>query len=149
MEEAVSSAGAIVNRVARVLLVDDYPDALESWSLFLRVSGYEVEEACDGPSALQMTQSFDPDLIVLDLDLPGITGIEVARRLRAAPETSHLPLIAVTGYSSTAALERAHQVGFDVVLVKPCEPDHLVFEISRLLDPSLRPPSDGWPPSTI
>ena len=74
-----------------------------------------------------------PDLIVLDLELPGLTGFEVAQRLRATPATSAIPLIAATGYSHARQLDMARQSGFDAVVVKPCDPDMLVEEIKRLL----------------
>jgi two-component system CheB/CheR fusion protein len=118
----------------RVLLVDDYPDALESWSLFLRVAGYDVCTAADGQTALDLVASDHPDLVVMDLDLPGISGVEAARQLRAAPETRLLPLIAATGYSHAAQLDAAREAGFDLVLVKPCDPTHLLHEIARLID---------------
>src|SRR5687768_17275677 len=83
----------------RILLVDDYPDALEIWGLYLRSLGYEVETADDGLTAVEMAHSKLPDIIVLDLELPGITGFEAAVRLRHASDTRAIPLIAATGYS--------------------------------------------------
>jgi CheY-like chemotaxis protein len=118
---------------ARILLVDDYPDALEIWGLFLRSLGYEVITAEDGCTAVMLAHMHRPDLIVLDLELPGITGFEAAVRLRQAPDTAKIPLIAATGYSHVKQLEQARQSGFDSIIVKPCEPMALVREIERLL----------------
>ena len=86
-----------------ILIVDDYPDALDIWAMYLRALGYRVSTAGDGAAALAQAERLLPDLIVLDLELPRISGFEVARRLRANPETQCIPLIAATGYSHVAA----------------------------------------------
>jgi CheY-like chemotaxis protein len=117
----------------QVLLVDDYPDALEIWGLYLRSTGYEVITADDGLKAVEEAHRHLPDIIVLDLELPGITGYEAAIRLRQAPDTADIPLIAATGYSHIKQLNQARDAGFDSILVKPCEPMALVAEIERLL----------------
>ena len=120
-------------RLRRVLLVDDYPDALDMWAIYLRAVGYEVSTAGDGLAALAQAERLHPDLIVLDLELPRISGFDVARQLRANPETEHIPLIAATGYSHVTQLDRARDAGFDLIVVKPCDPDLLVDEIERQL----------------
>lgn len=117
----------------RILLVDDYPDALEIWGLYLRSLGYDVDTADDGLKAVAQAQQSIPDIIVLDLELPGITGFEAAVRLRQRPETAAIPLIAATGYSHAKQLDQARDCGFDSIVVKPCEPAALVAEIERLL----------------
>lgn len=116
-----------------ILIVDDYPDALDMWAIYLRAMGYEVSTAGDGLVALAEAERLHPDAIVLDLELPRISGFDVARRLRANPETAHIPLIAATGYSHVAQLDRARDAGFDQIVVKPCDPDLLVEEIERQL----------------
>lgn len=118
----------------QVLLVDDYPDALEIWGLYLRSTGYEVITADDGLKAVEEAHRHLPDIIVLDLELPGITGYEAAIRLRQAPDTADIPLIAATGYSHIKQLNQARDAGFDSIIVKPCEPMALVAEIERLLE---------------
>jgi two-component system CheB/CheR fusion protein len=117
----------------RILLVDDYPDALEMWSLYLQLAGYDVATAENGRDAVRLALADPPNLIVMDLELPGLTGIEAARVLRQSPGTARVPLIAATGYSHTGQLEAAERAGFNVVLVKPCDPAALVREIGRLL----------------
>jgi two-component system, cell cycle response regulator DivK len=117
----------------RILLVDDYPDALEIWGLYLRSMGYEVVEADDGLKAIHQAHLYKPDIIVLDLELPGITGFEAALRLRESPQTREIPMIAATGYSHVKQLDQARASGFDAIIVKPCEPAALVAEIERLL----------------
>ena len=120
-------------RPKQVLLVDDYPDALEIWGLYLRSTGYDVITADDGLKAVEEAHRHLPDIIVLDLELPGITGYEAAIRLRHAPDTANIPLIAATGYSHIKQLNQARDAGFDSIIVKPCEPMALVAEIERLL----------------
>jgi CheY-like chemotaxis protein len=116
-----------------VLIVDDYPDALDVWAIFLRSFGYRVSTASDGAAAIALAERLLPDLIVLDLELPLVSGFDVARRLRANPDTAFIPLIAATGYSHQRQLDHAREVGFDEIVVKPCDPNLLVEEIERLL----------------
>jgi CheY-like chemotaxis protein len=132
----------------RILLVDDYPDALEIWGLYLRSLGYHVLTAEDGLSAVEQAHKHLPDIIVLDLELPGITGFEAAVRLREAADTTAIPLIAATGYSHVKQLNQARQSGFDSIVVKPCEPAALVGEIERLLQNG-RSPRDQKPNAAV
>lgn len=117
----------------RILLVDDYPDAVEIWGMYLRAQGYAVETAENGLAAVEQAARLVPDIVILDLELPGITGFEAARRLRNSNRTRHIPLIAATGYSHVKQLNQARDCGFDSIIVKPCEPSALVAEIERLL----------------
>ena len=112
----------MTQRSARILLVDDYPDALETWGLYLRTCGFEVITATNGHEAVDVAMTQKPDVIVMDLELPGISGFEAARRIRRTSETAAIPLIAATGYSHGHQLAEARQAGFDVILVKPCDP---------------------------
>lgn len=127
-----------------ILIVDDYPDALDIWALYLRSLGYRVSTAGDGAAALVQAERLRPDLIVLDLELPRVSGFEVAKRLRANPDTRSIPLIAATGYSHVRQLDRARDAGFDEIVIKPCDPDLLVEEIERLLHSA-----DSTKPSSI
>jgi CheY-like chemotaxis protein len=116
-----------------ILIVDDYADALDIWAIYLKSAGYRVSTAIDGASAIAKATHLLPDLIVLDLELPGISGFEAARTLRSHPETAHIPMIAATGYSHLRQLDLAREVGFDAVVVKPCDPEMLLQEIDHLL----------------
>jgi len=120
-----------------ILIVDDYKDALDIWSIYLQSVGFRVSTAIDGASAIAKAKSLRPDLMVLDLELPGISGFDVARTLRADAGTKDIPLIAATGYSHMRQLTFAREVGFDAVVVKPCDPDMLLLEIERLLGDDL------------
>ena len=121
-------------RGKHILIVDDYPDAIDIWAIYLRALGYDVSTAADGASAIAQAEQLLPDLIVLDLELPGISGFEAALRLRRNPATHDIPLIAATGYSHQRQLSLAREAGFDRVMVKPLDPDSLVGEIEKLLD---------------
>lgn len=116
-----------------ILIVDDYPDALDIWALYLRAMGYRVSTASDGAAAIAQAERLLPDLIVLDLELPLVSGVDVAKHLRANPDTQFVPLIAATGYSHATQLDRARDAGFDQIVIKPCDPERLVEEIERLL----------------
>lgn len=119
-----------------LLIVDDYDGAVDVWAAYLQARGYRVATAVNGLSAVEKAMQLLPDLIVLDLELPGLSGFEVAQRLRAFPGTSGIPLIAATGHSHGRQLDLARRSGFDAVVVKPCNPDALVQEIERLLSNS-------------
>ena len=121
-------------RAKHVLIVDDYPDALDIWAIYLKANGYRVSTAADGAGAIATAEQLLPDLIVLDLELPGISGFEAARRLRRNAITHDIPLIAATGYSHEQQLSVARECGFDEVIVKPIDPEQLVKVIERLLD---------------
>ena len=126
---------------ATILIVDDYPDALDVWDLYLRASGFEVLRAEDGNTALQTACDHVPDLVVMDLELPGLSGCQVASALRQRDDTRHIPLIASTGHSLPAKLDAARRSGFDLVLIKPCDPAELVEAIRRHLAARPAPPS--------
>ena len=116
-----------------ILIVDDYPDALDVWDLYLRASGFDVLRAEDGNEALRTACEHVPDLVVMDLELPGLSGCQVASALRERAETRHIPLIASTGHSLPAKLDEARRSGFDLILIKPCDPAELVDAIRRHL----------------
>jgi CheY-like chemotaxis protein len=125
-----------------ILLVDDYPDALDVWELYLCAEGFKVLTAASGQEALESATAAIPDMVVMDLQLPDVSGFDVARELRSRAATRHIPLIAATGYSHAVQLDEARQSGFDAVIVKPCDPDALVAEIRRLLaSTDTRPPA--------
>ena len=98
------------------MIVDDYPDALDIWAIYLRSLGYRVSTAGDGAAAIAQAERLLPDLIVLDLELPRVSGFDVAKRLRANPDTQFIPLIAATGYSHLQQLDRAREAGFDQIV---------------------------------
>jgi CheY-like chemotaxis protein len=119
--------------VTRILLVDDYSDALEIWEWYLRSQGYDVLTASNGLDAVRLAKSAHPDVIVMDLQLPGLSGCDAAREIRTAQPTTNIPLIAATGFSHDRQLDEARAAGFDEIVIKPCDPSRLVNEIERVL----------------
>jgi CheY-like chemotaxis protein len=112
----------------KVLVVDDNVDSAQSMSLLLGLEGYAVECAYDGEEALQRAESFGPEVVLLDLGLPRISGYEVATRLRAASDAAgqHLLLVAVSGYGRDQDRKAAREAGFDMHLTKPADPDEVL-----------------------
>jgi CheY-like chemotaxis protein len=105
----------------RVLLVDDNVDSAQTMATLLRMEGHETDVVYDGETALQRAQVMSPDAVFLDIGLPGMNGFQVARELRARPQTSRTMLIAVTGYGQASDRQRAMEAGFDHHLVKPVD----------------------------
>ncbi len=109
----------------RVMVVDDNVDAAETLALVLRMLGSEVRVAHAGPAALDLADGFPPDVVFLDLGLPGMDGYEVARQFRARPTTATARLVALTGYGQPEDKARSHLAGFEQHLVKPVAPEAL------------------------
>jgi CheY-like chemotaxis protein len=106
-------------------VVDDEKDTAETACQLLRLWGNESWAACDGATAVEAARVGAPNVVLLDIGLPDLDGLEVARRMRAQAAAHPPLLVAVTGYGSAADRERTAQAGFDLHLVKPVEPDCL------------------------
>lgn len=113
-----------------VLLVEDDHDTREMYSEYLSYSGLRVTEAPSGRTALERVREQTPDVVVTDIAMPGMDGLELSRRLRAQEPTRDVPIIAVTGNPT----ERAREAGCNVMLEKPCTPDHLLQVIEHILE---------------
>ena len=109
----------------RVLIADDNRDAADSLALLLELSGHEVRVAHLGQTALSLAQTFRPDVALLDIGMPDLSGYEVARALRQEPWATDLQLIALTGWGQDDDRRRALEAGFDHHLTKPVDPDQL------------------------
>lgn len=116
-----------------ILVVEDYDDAREMYVEYLTFTGFRVEAATNGLEAIEMATRLIPDLVLMDLALPKLDGWEATRRLKSDPKTSHIPVIALTGHALAGHAERAREAGCDSFITKPCVPDELVAEISRVL----------------
>ncbi len=116
-------------RSTRVLIVDDNRDAAQSLALMLDLEGHEVRTAADGLEALEVAEVFRPNVVLLDIGMPGIDGYETARRLRARPWARTALLCAQTGWGQEDDKRRARSAGFDRHLVKPIDPE----ELNRIL----------------
>ena len=116
-----------------ILVVDDYQDAREMYAEYLQFSGFRVAEAKNGNEAVEQAFALHPDLILMDLSLPGMDGWEATRRLKADDRTRHIPIVALTGHALAGASEGAKKAGCDSFVTKPCLPDDLVVEVRRML----------------
>ena len=112
--------GDILRR--RILVVDDNDDMVESLAMLLTMMGHTVESAASGPEAIRQAITFRPDVMLIDIGMPGMEGYEVARRLRQNPDTRDVHLIAQTGWGGDVDRQRSKDAGFDAHLVKPVTP---------------------------
>jgi CheY-like chemotaxis protein len=113
----------------KVLLVDDELDAVAAMALLLELEGYDVQFAGSGAEALELTRTFTPDVALIDENMPQMSGLELARALRANHELRGMKLIAASGFGRDADVERARNAGFDLHLTKPVAMDDIVRAI--------------------
>src|SRR5689334_20479289 len=106
-----------------ILIADDDRDSVEAYEALFRARGQATHSAFDGVTALAKAIELRPDLVVLDVGLPRMDGLEVLYRLRAHAECARIPVIVVSGHAFPDDLTRARRLGCDAVLVKPCEPE--------------------------
>ena len=132
-ESAPTVAAAGEPATGCILLVEDNPDARETTAQMLRGAGYQVIEAEDGEAAMARLRIAQPDIVVLDLGMPGKDGLQVAAEIRAAPALRHLPLIALSGYGQDRDRAASAHAGFDDHLVKPVLPQALERAIQAQL----------------
>ena len=124
----------------RILIVDDHEDTAEMLSMLLGGRGHETQVALDGTTALMAAASFQPHIGLLDLSLPGMSGYELAQRLRALPGLEQIRLVAVTGHGSDAHRARARAAGFDDHILKPVNlqaVDAVIASVRQALGESL------------
>ncbi|HEU5135088.1 MAG TPA: ATP-binding protein [Steroidobacteraceae bacterium] len=133
-EEDTGAANASVVRRGRILVADDNRDAAESLALVLRFSGYEVSIAYNGNEALEVARRDRPRAAIIDIGMPGMSGHEVARRMRLEAWGRNAILVALTGWGQEQDKQAAKAAGFDEHLTKPVDPD----DVERVLDELLR-----------
>jgi two-component system, cell cycle response regulator DivK len=126
-----------------VLLVDDFPDNRQMYAEFLAFAGLRVAEAENGHEAVQKATTLMPDLVVMDLSLPGMDGWEATRRLKSHPKTKHILVMALTGHALAGHSKGAIDAGCDAFITKPCLPDRLLQEIQRMLASGKKSKSGG------
>ena len=119
--QSILLAAVVHNGRHRLLVVDDSIDGAEMLAMLLRSWGHEVDIARDGPSALSAIAARRPEIVLLDIGLPGMDGYEVARRVRAAMSEPQPKLVALTGYGQESDRKQALASGFDDHLVKPVD----------------------------
>ena len=122
-----------------VLLVEDDTEGRRLYAEWLTQAGFDVTQAHNGLQALERAFESVPDIVVTDLNIPGIDGFELTRRLKQDPRTRTVPVVAVTGYAAFQADPgRAIRAGCDAVLEKPCSPEDLEAAIRTLINGRLR-----------
>jgi len=113
----------------KILIVEDNPQSMRLIEMTLRAKGYKLLKVTDGEEALDMTKREEPDLVIMDVRLPKMNGLEVTRRLKEKPAFIHIPVIALTAYAMKGDKEKAIEAGCDAYLSKPVN----THELSRLV----------------
>jgi CheY-like chemotaxis protein len=108
-----------------VLVADDDHDVVDGLVMLLRIWGYDGLAAYDGPSAFDAAAANSPDVVLLDIEMPGMDGIALARRLRQLPGMAKTVLVAITGHGEEADVRRCKEAGIDCHFLKPVDPDQL------------------------
>ena len=126
-----------------ILIVDDNSDNLELALAILSGHGYELRTAVDAQSAVELMQSVLPKLILLDIQLPGMDGLQLTRQLKADPRTRHIPILAVTAYAMKGDEQRAREAGCDGYLTKPINKRELRAAVAAYMQGQARAPEHG------
>lgn len=129
--------------MALCVIVDDHEDTREGYAEYLGACGLTAATAGSAEEFFALAAASPPDAIVLDLQLPGMDGWEVARRIRANPRLHAIPIVAVSGHVLPVDRAEAERAGCDVFLAKPCDPAVIASEVRRLLDSARRDSVNG------
>jgi DNA-binding response OmpR family regulator len=121
------------SRLPLVLVVEDDPQTRRFYSEALAREGFAIDQAHNGHQAFAKALELNPDLVLTDIAVPGMDGIELCRKLRADVRTHAVPVLAITGYGDRHYVDRARVAGADQVLSKPCDVELLVREARRLV----------------
>jgi CheY-like chemotaxis protein len=140
---AQAVAPAVAGGVCHILLIEDNADSRDMLAVGLAMHGHRINEAENGADGIALAIAQQPDVAIIDIGLPAMSGFEVACALRANPRTRRIRLIALTGYGQDADRERALQAGFDEHMVKPADMDKLL----RLLQPGVAPTASPASPA--
>lgn len=136
--EVTGLDAATSSRAPLILIVEDDPETRRFYSDALEDHGFRTDQAHNGHQALEKARRLPPDLVLADIALPGMDGIELCRELRADDRTRAVRFLAITGYGDRHYPDRARGAGADQVLIKPCTAEALVAEACRLLGAPLR-----------
>jgi CheY-like chemotaxis protein len=129
-EAAVKAPGAAAGR--RILIVDDSEDGAESLAMLLRFAGHETHKAHDGFEAIKAAERLRPDVVLLDIGLPGLNGFEACRRIRSEPWGKDLVMVALTGWGQEEDRQQSREAGFNAHMVKPVDHDVLLQFLDAL-----------------
>lgn len=129
---ALGDGDATVARLRRILVVDDNFDSAQSMAMLIGMDGHEVQTAYNGQAALELARNFRPEVMLIDLCMPGVDGYQLAQKLRELPWARTITLVALTGWCQAEDQERARSLGFSHYLVKPVAPDEVLALINGL-----------------
>lgn len=118
-----------IPRPQRVLIADDSADIREMWRLWLTCWGFAVDEAANGAEAVQKAKLHPPDLVLMDLWMPVLDGLDATRALKADPVTASVPVLALSAQRTMPAAAQAKEAGCEILLGKPLDPDELLKKI--------------------
>lgn len=121
------------DRAPRVLIADDDPQGVELLEAYLSDSGYELQTAIDGEETLRKVREWQPDLVLLDIMMPRISGFQVCKALRANPQTRGIAVLMITALDQPSDVERAVEAGTEEFLTKPINKTELLLRIRALL----------------
>jgi CheY-like chemotaxis protein len=121
---------------ARILYIEDNESNMYLVTYILKARDHEILQAWDGPEGVSLALGAKPDLILLDIQLPGMDGYETARQIRARPELARTPIVALTSYAMAGDMEKAMAAGCDGYIEKPINPDTFVSQIEAFLGPA-------------
>lgn len=127
----------------RILVIEDDPSSLELMFYLLNAHGYVTTTAARGDDGLAAVRNHPPDLVICDIQLPGLDGYAIAANLKADEKLRSVPLVAVTALAMVGDRERVLAAGFDAYVSKPIDPSTFVAQIEPLLKPELRPRKSG------
>jgi DNA-binding response OmpR family regulator len=133
MSSAPQPAPAAEARPARILIADDNPQGVELLEAYLGGTDYDIETAADGEETLRKVRSWKPDLLLLDVMMPKISGFEVCKRLRADPATRDLAVLMITALDQPSDVDRAVEAGTDDFLTKPINKAELLLRVRAAL----------------
>jgi CheY-like chemotaxis protein len=122
-----------------ILLVDDFEDGLEMYQEYLTYRGYQVVVARGGEEAIVQARVHRPDVILLDIRMPGMSGTDALRVLRSDPSFQHISIVALTAHALDGERIAALMAGFDDLIPKPCLPDQLAIAVERILATPRKP----------
>lgn len=117
----------------KVLLVEDNEDNRIVYAMMLEYHGYTIIEATNGEDAIRLAGEESPDIILMDISIPGVDGWTATQRIKDDPATGDIPIVAVTAHALPEHRQRAEQLGCDGFLTKPCEPRRLLEEVQSLI----------------
>jgi CheY-like chemotaxis protein len=129
-----------MEHMSTILLVEDNEDNQEIYRIILAHHGYEVLQAYDGGLGVEMARAHAPDLILMDLTMPLVDGLEATRMLKADPATAAIPIVALTAHTGSEDQAAAAAAGCAAFLSKPVEPGRVAAEVRRILEGAAPPP---------